>query len=361
MSIFIGAEVITSGLGLSVAQNFEALQNNVSGIRQFKSKGFKGEDVFLAASNTTEKDIFEFLWQTAFRILTTKQLTRNILQDDRTLVIISTTKGNMRYGYRDAMLQPAQLTKAEFKLKHLPMVISNACASGVIAINTAADLIAAGKFDHVIVLGIDVISDFVLYGFQSLFAISDEPCKPYDCNRKGITLGEGAAIVVLSNDKTVYTETPVKYMGGSSSNDANHISGPSRTGEGLYRSVKKTLQLSGVKETDIDFISAHGTATIFNDEMEAIAFNRLNMQHIPLNSFKGYYGHTLGAAGVIETALSIQCMRNNTLIKNLGFDEQGTTVPVNVITENIETKVNTILKTASGFGGCNASLILTKA
>lgn len=111
---------------------------------------------------------------------------------------------------------------------------------------------------------------------------------------------------------------------------------------------------------DIDFISAHGTATLFNDEMEAIAMNRLNMQHIPLNSFKGFFGHTLGAAGIIETAMCIQSMRKNVLLKSVGYDECGTSVPLHIIQESKPCNINTVLKTASGFGGCNASLIIQK-
>ena len=153
----------------------------------------------------------------------------------------------------------------------------------------------------------------------------------------------------------------MEYMDGSSSNDANHISGPSRTGDGLFRTVKKTLQFSNVNEKEIDFISAHGTGTIFNDEMESIAFDRLKMNAIPMNSLKGYFGHTLGAAGVIETAICLQSMRNNLLIKNLGFENQGTPKQINILTENKTLEVKTVLKTASGFGGCNASLILRKA
>ena len=152
----------------------------------------------------------------------------------------------------------------------------------------------------------------------------------------------------------------VLYKGGSSSNDANHISGPSRTGEGLVRSVEKTLKRSGLRASDIDFISAHGTATVFNDEMESIAFGRTNLNQVPLNSMKGYFGHTLGAAGVLETIMSIVSMEKNILFPNLGFNETGTSVPLNIIQHMEQKELNTVLKTASGFGGGNASLILQK-
>jgi len=248
----------------------------------------------------------------------------------------------------------------QHQLANYPLIISNACISGVLALNTAAKYIQAGHYDQVIVSGCDVISDFVLFGFQSLYAISSEPTKPFDANRKGITLGEGAATIIVSNNKVLFNHTPLKHLGGSSSNDANHISGPSRTGEGLVRTVKKTLQKTNIKPNSIHFISAHGTGTNYNDEMESIAFDRLQMNDISLNSLKGYYGHTLGAAGVIESAISMQCMRNNYLIKSRGFEKEGTSGKLNLITENKEQEINTVLKTASGFGGCNASAIFTK-
>ena len=115
-----------------------------------------------------------------------------------------------------------------------------------------------------------------------------------------------------------------------------------------------------MNSNDIDFISAHGTATVYNDEMESIAFDRLAMNHIPVNSLKGYFGHTLGAAGVLETAICMQSLRNNLLIKSLGFDKSGTSKELNVLRENVSQEVQTILKTASGFGGANASLIISK-
>ena len=128
----------------------------------------------------------------------------------------------------------------------------------------------------------------------------------------------------------------------------------------MYRSVKKTLATANITASDINFISAHGTATVYNDEMESVAFDRLAMNQVPLNSLKGYFGHTLGAAGVLETAICIQSMRNNLLIRSIGCNKTGTTKELYVLTANKQTEVNCVLKTASGFGGANASLILKK-
>lgn len=152
----------------------------------------------------------------------------------------------------------------------------------------------------------------------------------------------------------------VSIAGGGLSNDANHISGPSRTGEELGFAIHQALQEAGINSNDIDFISAHGTATLYNDEMEAKAFNLMNLQETPLNSLKGYYGHTLGAAGILETILSAQSLKEDELIPTAGFESGGVTQPVNVIKKKESRVLKRCLKTASGFGGCNAAIILQK-
>lgn len=118
------------------------------------------------------------------------------------------------------------------------------------------------------------------------------------------------------------------------------------------------MENNGILAGEIDFICAHGTATLYNDEMESVAFDRLNLTHIPLNSLKGYFGHTLGAAGVIETTVCMQMIRHGILLKSLGFHETGTSKELNIVTANRPAQINTILKTASGFGGGNAALII---
>lgn len=359
MYIYIGAEDIISPLGTNASENFSALDNNISGINKIENRGINRNSFFLSAFDKKDNYTYDLLLENCLKAMS-KNISAVDYKSRETLLILSTTKGNINGGLIDTIGKSVAQLQKVFSFRNTPLVVSNACASGVIAINTGANLIRAGLYDHVIVIGCDIISDFILNGFQSLLAISENCCSPFDKDRSGINLGEGCAAVVLSNDKTIFNEKPMRFIEGTSSNDANHISGPSRTGEGLYRTVKKTLDLCGMSELDIDFISAHGTATSYNDDMESIAFDRLNMQHIPLNSFKGYFGHTLGAAGVLETAMCIQAMRNNTLIKSLGFKNHGTVKKLNVITENESRQIETVLKTSSGFGGGNGSLILKK-
>lgn len=358
MITYIGSENIISPLGVTAEENFESIKQGKTGITCFKGIGFGKEDIFLSKFNN--KYSFYELISKCLHSVIAGSTDNNIISNKETIVILSTTKADLQENITTPIIAIIKKIKDEFQLQHQPIVISNACISGVLAMNTANNFIKAGIYKNAFVIGADIASDFVLYGFQSLYAISDKPCQPFDKNRTGISLGEGAGGVLMSSDKNVFQSTYFEFVEGTSSNDANHISGPSRTGEGLYRTVKKSLELAQLKPSDIDFISAHGTGTSFNDEMEAIAFSRLGMNTVPLNSLKGYFGHTLGAAGLIETAICLQSLRNNLLIKTLGFEENGTSEKINITNQNIPTEVTTILKTASGFGGCNASAIIRK-
>lgn len=205
-----------------------------------------------------------------------------------------------------------------------------------------------------------MITRFVLSGFQSFQAVSAAPCKPFDAARNGVTLGEGAATIVLSIEPPVNAAAHIRVTGGAVSNDANHISGPSRTGQELFQAMQRTMHEAGVTTADIDFISAHGTATLYNDEMESKAITLAGLQEVPVNSLKGYYGHTLGAAGLIESVISVHSLLQNLVIPTKGFSEPGTTKSLNVCSTLQPGFLKTCLKTASGFGGCNAAVLFNK-
>lgn len=289
------------------------------------------------------------------------------LSQKRLLVFISTVKGNIDLlGDKSAFAQEhlhmhaiADTVQQVLGLVNTPIIVSNACVSGVLAIQTATLYIKQGLIDHAIVCGGDLFSRFTLSGFYAFKALSSEVCRPFDKQRDGINLGEAVASVLLSaNPEELNSEYKIKLSGVGSSNDANHISGPSRDGSGLLLSIEKATRHLNVNT--IDFINAHGTGTLYNDNMESLAFQHKGLSSVPLNSLKAYYGHTLGAAGVLETIMVIQSMLHNTLIKSLGFEEDGTEGVVNVIKENTTHEIRTALKTASGFGGCNAALILER-
>jgi 3-oxoacyl-[acyl-carrier-protein] synthase-1 len=290
------------------------------------------------------------------------------MSDKKTLFILSTTKGNIdllsKADSGSMTGNPVYLWQTASKLQHFlnlantPLVISNACISGLMAIIVGARLIRAGKYKNVIVTGADLVSEFVLSGFNSFLSLSNGPCRPFDKKRQGLSLGEGAGTVILTSElQGSHHAHQIRVGYGFSSNDANHISGPSRTGEGLYLAIRKTLEKN---KFHVDYISAHGTATPFNDEMESVAITRACLQDVPVNSYKGYWGHTLGAAGVIESIAGAHSLISNQLIRSMGFSEPGTTHPLAVIDANRKAVLNSCLKIASGFGGCNAALLIYK-
>ena len=189
-------------------------------------------------------------------------------------------------------------------------------------------------------------------------AISGRPCRPFDADRDGISLGEAAGTIILSSSPNY--AYGIRISGGATGNDANHISGPSRTGMELCQVINKALQEAGVPASGIDFISAHGTATIYNDEMEAKAISLAGLHHVPMNSLKGYYGHTLGAAGLIESIVTIQSMKAGLVLPSKGFQQLGVTLPINICESLRYVSIQNTLKTASGFGGCNAAAVFSK-
>ncbi len=278
--------------------------------------------------------------------------------DPRTVMILSTTKGNVELlddhrGFgkeRMHLWKSAELMARFFGMNSRPVVISNACISGVVAMITARRLILSGRYDHAIVVGADVVSKFIVSGFQSFLSLSDQPCRPFDERRDGLTLGEAAGTVIISGH---YGD--VVLTGGAVTNDANHISGPSRTGEGLLLAIRNTLD-----GEQPDLVSAHGTATVYNDEMESIALARAGLEHVPVNSLKGAIGHTLGAAGIVESIINIEAMKQDILVPTVGYSTPGVSGKINVVDRPGNKDIRTMLKVASGFGGCNAAALFKR-
>lgn len=348
---------LVSPLGIGMEQHLTAFNAGKTGVSFQQGTGFNKEDYYLGKIESLSNNRYTDLLSLGFNDFVEK-VGQELIDSPSTLIIVSTTKANLNDLDSDTFASTRKFIQETTNNPNTPIFISNACISGVIAVNTAADYIRSEKFTDVIVIGIDALYDFVVYGFQALYALSNEPSKPFDKDRKGISIGEACGIIHVTSNKP--TSFYVDYLGGASSNDANHISGPSRTGEGLVRAVNRSIERSNIAKENIDFISAHGTGTVYNDEMESIAFSRLGVNHVPTNSLKGYFGHTLGAAGVIEILISMLSAETNTLFKSLGFDEQGTSESMNIITNNTQAEIQTVLKTASGFGGGNAALIFQK-
>ena len=283
--------------------------------------------------------------------------------------ILSTTKGNIflldenerkRFKREQMYLwRSADIISGFFGSTNSPYVVSNACISGASALIAAQRELKVKRSKHVIVTGVDVLSKFIITGFQSFKALSQAPCKPFDANRDGLNIGEAVATMILTECKAGNCNGgDIEFTAGAIRNDANHISGPSRMGEGSYLALKQVLK--GIDPEEIGFVCAHGTATPYNDEMESVAMTRAGLKNVPANSLKGYFGHTLGAAGVLESVISTRALRDGTILKTLGCDTPGVTYPLDIVMENRETKTHRCMKMLSGFGGCNSALLFTK-
>jgi 3-oxoacyl-[acyl-carrier-protein] synthase-1 len=290
--------------------------------------------------------------------------------DPELRIVIATAKGNIHLSSRAditsdladriSLYRSGKIVADRLGVQTAPIVISNACISGLLALVEASLLLRSGACKHVLVLAADILSDFVLSGFRSLMALSAGICKPFDAARDGINLGEAAAAAWLTTDASLAGPGAVRLHRGAVTNDANHISGPSRTGEELALAMRRAIEASGLTPADIGFISGHGTATLYNDEMESKAIGLAGLHEVPVNSLKAYYGHTLGAAGLVETIVSIRSLHNGMVLPTLGFETPGVTVPVNICHERLNGSFTNFLKTASGFGGCNAAAVFSK-
>ncbi|WP_026450855.1 beta-ketoacyl-[acyl-carrier-protein] synthase family protein [Aequorivita capsosiphonis] len=367
---------IFCSLGFDSQTVVENISNGVSGLQLFEDTSllplpFCASMISSEIINTEFKKIGDapkFTKLEQMMILSLKKVidTSEIALDERVGLIISTTKGNIDVLEKDSNFPESRAYLSElgktiqdfFGFQNEAIVLSNACVSGVLAISAAKRFISEKKYDHIFITSGDLLTKFILSGFNSFQALSAEPCKPYDKNRIGINLGEVAASILVTSNVKNLSDDAVEILGDVTCNDANHISGPSRTGEGLFRSVRAALKEANISVSEIDYISAHGTATSFNDEMEAIAFNRIGLENTPLNSLKGYFGHTLGASGLLETIVGMKSLRQNILFSSKGFSELGVSKKINVIKTNTPKTLNTFLKTASGFGGCNTAVIL---
>lgn len=372
MSVFLGAHNIVSPLGFSSQANFDALLNGKIALQKhtfnfsealFCCGKIESRQLDEQPALTGKTGPFTHLEKMCIISVNDVVLRSGIdLKDSHNLLILSTTKGNVDVLENAYSAIPAERAYLQafakavgdvFECANAPVIVSNACISGLLAIIIAQRFIDNGSYKNIMVCGADIISEFTVSGFKSFNAMSDAPCRPFDAGRTGINLGEAAASVVLSADKI----SNVIIAGGASANDANHISGPSRTGDGLFKAISETFAVTG--KTSTDYISAHGTATEYNDEMESVAFTRAGLAAVPVNSLKGYYGHTLGAAGVLESIIAIESLKNNVLLRSEGFETAGTQ-PLNIIKNTMQQQLQSCLKTASGFGGCNAAAIFEK-
>lgn len=359
--IYIGATSLRTCLG-NKAATVAAMRRGESGLRYSDRYGMS-----VGAVDTDLRDGYtRFESLIIEQVEAVGQMSGVDLANEDTLLIISTTKGNVELlvGCADnpsenTFLGASALRVAEyFGCVNRPLVISNACISGVSAFVVARDMMLAGRYGNVMVVGCDVLSEFITEGFASFKSISATTCRPYDAERDGLTLGEACGAVLLTTEER-YASAPYVYLtGGAVTNDANHISGPSRTGDGLYYAIEEAMSQAGMSSSEVGFVNTHGTATVYNDEMESKALAWAALCDVPTNSLKGYIGHTLGASGVVELTLCVEELRQGYIFATAGFNTLGTPHRVGVSAANQTIDKRCCLKTASGFGGCNAAVVL---
>ncbi|MBO4738009.1 MAG: beta-ketoacyl synthase [Bacteroidales bacterium] len=363
-------DCIISSFGIGSAINYEAVAQGKSSLELHHD--FELNEPFFASLLDTEFIDFEYnkIIHKSQNISKLEKITIlaatqaiNEAQIDASqndvLFIFSSTKGNVHLLEENTttpnnqlyIWHTAHIIAQHFHNPNPPLVVSNACISGLVAQIYAQRMLATQKYRYVVVVGGDILSKFIVSGFQSFKSLSTTCCKPFDKDRCGLNLGEAAACIVYTNNTTAQGKW--QFLGGNIANDANHISGPSRTGEGLLTAINKTIK--DCDTDDIAFINAHGTATLYNDDMESIAITRAGLNKLGTNSLKAYFGHTLGTAGILECIISAFALSNNRIIPSKGCQNIGTVEPINIIQQPQITDKKYFLKLMSGFGGCNAA------
>lgn len=361
------ADNIISPLGFTTEANFEAVMLGESSLNHYD--GMKGIPFPFTASLFSGEQKGELLIEgyTFFESLAIRSIKSalnnlSLSFNERVILIISSTKLNidlLKEGNNKEDITAPGITAKKIAdaigITTMPIVVCNACISGTSAMILGNRLLELDLYDHAIVCGVDVQSPFIMSGFQSFKALSEEPCRPFDIERLGLNLGEGAATVILSRlSEKDCTKWNIKK--GITRNDAFHTTSPSPQGEGCLKAIKDVIE-----NIDIDCIAqinAHGTATMYNDQMESKAISRAGLSQIPVNALKGYYGHTMGAAGILETILTMHSIDKGIILGTRGFEEIGVSGKVNVIANNTDTQKKDFIKIISGFGGCNAAMHL---
>lgn len=359
---------IVSPLGMSSQENWRAVMQGRSALRRLEN--YKGIPLPFVASVFTPEQVEELAVEgfTRFESLAIRSITEALTHTDldvhgeRTIFILSTTKADVEeLGFaaeRDGDYHRPALS-AQRIAEHVgigggAIVCCNACISGVSAQILADRLISCGHYDNAVVCGADLVSSFTASGFLSFKSLSNEACRPFDADRQGLNLGEAAATIVFTRADSL-RDGDWLFERGEMDNDAFHLSTPAPSGEGARKVLEAVMK--GRDASELAFVSAHGTATMFNDQMESVAIEKAGLSSVPLTALKGWFGHTLGASGVLEVILGMMAVSESVVLPLRGFREIGVSGKVNLSPELRATDKNSFLKMISGFGGCNAAAL----
>jgi 3-oxoacyl-(acyl-carrier-protein) synthase len=370
-----------SAAGPNTAALLTALRHNTNCLRpneRFGSARFQSNIVGTAPIDATTDNPAHQLARLALHEAVAQFHTSPLaarLSPNRLGLVLSTTKANIEALERLSDGRPCSASArrhlradllaadlaAEFNAHGPVQNISNACVSGLVALMQGAKLIQRGAADAVLVVGVDHLSAFVVGGFTSLKAIDPEGCRPFDQNRRGLSPGEaGAAVLLVRGD--LAPPNSITISGWGSSNDANHMTGPSRDGAGLAQAIRAALKAAHLDVSQLDYVNVHGTGTPYNDAMESAALRTVFGEHIPpLSGVKGMLGHTLGAAGVVETIACVLALENRFLPGTPRLQQIADGLPAATIRDPRPATLQRILKLNTGFGGVNGALILERS
>ena len=379
--------VAATGLGLAALQsavtaNASALQQRewvIGKMRQPVVAGFVPDEIVeqLRADDSVHADSRAFLFAAAAlrEAVANAGHSLHSVPPPRRGFVLSTTKANIEAldnlvrrqtvsANAQRHIQPAFLAAdlaAHFDCRGPAQCVSAACVSGLLALQQGAAFIRRGLAEVVFVAGVDLISHFVLSGFNTLKSLDPNGCRPFDKARIGLSLGEGAGAIILAKREQLAVPR-ICIPACASSNDANHLTGPSRDGSGLALAIHRALAMAGNLPNQIDYINAHGTGTPYNDAMESLALRSVFGDRVPpFNSSKGVFGHTLGAAGILETILCAASLQTNLLPGTPRLLERDPQAPESLLAEpRAAAKLQRVLKVNCGFGGTNAALILER-
>ena len=256
----------------------------------------------------------------------------------------------------------------EYGLDSAAFTISNACASGTNAIGLAYNEIRAGNAEIALAGGYDTMCEFTFAGFNSLQAVTQTLCRPFDKNRDGLVLGEGVGIIVLEEMSCAVSRNAniiAEIIGYGESSDAFHITRPEPSGDGAGLAISRALTCAGVGASDIDYINAHGTGTPYNDAMEAKAIQKIfgnASQNIPVSSIKSMIGHLLGGAGAVEAVITVMAMNKGVLPPNINYQTPDPDCPLNIVDKSEQpASIKRAVSNSFGFGGANAAIIFQGA
>jgi 3-oxoacyl-(acyl-carrier-protein) synthase len=393
--IFVTGIGLVSAIGMSVDENLYSLRNKRTGISHIELYRTKYSGILPSGEiKISSEKLFEsfpgLLWdpritRTSLLALLASEdairdagLQENLLRSPETALICGTTVGGMCLTdelFHDAKsdndptpyvasYDGASVTLAMQKYFGIAgelSTINTACSSSANAIIHGARLMQHGYAKRAIVGGADSLAKFTINGFKALNILSSKHCAPFDRDRDGLNLGEGAAFLVLEKEEDVKGKPVYATLSGfANRNDAYHPSSNSPNGEGPYLSMRKALEHASLDAADISYINAHGTGTENNDETETVAMKRLFEKVPPFSSTKSFTGHTLGAAGAIEAVYSILNIKCQEMYPSLSFQHPIPDIGISPLLEYTRQEINHVMSNSFGFGGNCSTLIFSR-